>query len=170
MRWCALLAALWCGCSFDVIGTNVDDPGTPAGSAPTQSIPSGPGTTPTEDLGMPTPPNGSPTPPSTMPDMARQRVGTPCKSNGDCDAGLTCATTFFVGLTRIDVPGGYCTEDCSAATVTCPTDSYCGSFSFGKFCLSSCPPDPCRKDYECCANNGAKACLPGGLCPPGKDG
>jgi hypothetical protein len=116
----------------------------------------------------PPPPGNAPTPPSTMPDMAQQRVGTACKADGDCDPGLTCATTFFVGLTKIDIPAGYCTLDCSAATTVCPVNSFCGSFSFGKFCLSSCPPDPCRKDYQCCANGSAKACLPGSLCGPGK--
>ncbi|HEY2749515.1 MAG TPA: hypothetical protein VGL86_33075 [Polyangia bacterium] len=167
MRWC-LLAALVTGCSFDVGGTNVDPsggspPSTPA--SPPQSAPNGP------DAGAPAPPTPTnptpPAPPAMTPDMAQQRIGTACKADSDCDPGLICAQTFLVGLQKIDIPGGYCTHECSMSA--CPANSFCGSFSFGKYCLSSCPPDPCRNDYKCCANSKMNACLPDDLCPMGGD-
>ncbi len=166
MRWWCLGAALLAGCSFDVLGTNVDPAGgaAPSAPAPTQSIPPDAdggvdGSAPATD---PTPPPPAPPIPTT-PDMAQQRIGTACKVDGDCDPGLTCAQSFLVGLVKVEIPNGYCTHDCSSST--CPADSFCGSFSFGKYCLSSCPPDPCRASYECCANGKMNACLPNDLCP-----
>ena len=155
---------LTAGCSFDVLGTGVDP--APAAPAPTTPAPNqaGPGDA---DAGVVTPPPSDPTPPppapTAPPDMAQQRVGTACKADSDCDPGLTCAQTFLVGLVKVDIPAGYCTHECSSST--CPANSFCGSFSFGKYCLSSCPPDPCRNDYQCCANGKQNACLPDDLCP-----
>lgn len=162
MRWCCLVAALSVGCSFDIAGTNVGgDPGAAPGS-PTQSIPDQPDAAmaPTTD---PPPPPTPPMPPP--PDMAQQRIGTACANNAQCDKGLICAVSFGIGPGRVDIPGGYCTHECSSST--CPANSFCGTLSFGKYCLSSCPPDPCRESYECCANSNQKACLPDGLCPKG---
>jgi len=166
MRWC-LVAALLAGCSFDIIGTNVDPTG--AGSAPATPPSSDPPPT-VVDAGMapPTPANPTPPapPPPAPPDMAEpQHIGTACKADGDCDPGLICAQSFLVGLAKVDIPGGYCTHECSSSA--CPADSFCGSFSFGKYCLSSCPPDPCRANYKCCANSKQSACLPDDLCPSG---
>lgn len=162
MRWWCLVAAVCTGCSFDVIGTTVggSDPGaTTPGGSPTSSIPDPPDAATAPPTSDPTPP---PPPMPPVADMAVQRIGTACMSNAQCDPGLTCAQTFNVGLSRVDIPGGYCTHDCTNAA--CPPNSYCGTFSFGKFCISSCPPDPCRKDYKCCNNSNKKACLPDDLC------
>jgi hypothetical protein len=161
MRWWCLVAVLSTGCTFNVAGTGVGGGTDPAA---TQSVPDQPDAgmaPPTTDPPPPPPPSTMPTPP---PDMAHQRIGTACKADKDCDPGLTCAVSFAVGLSRVDIPNGYCTHDCTSAA--CPANSYCGSFSFGKFCLSSCPPDPCRDNYQCCANANQNACLPSGLCPP----
>jgi hypothetical protein len=156
----AVLGAWVAGCSFDVIGVNTGDPAGPADpSAPTQSVPSAAdGGTTTQ----PTPPP-PPTPPGTTPDMAQQRVGTPCTADAQCDPGLFCAKSFGVGPGHIDIPGGYCTLDCSSTA--CPPSSVCSTTAFGKYCMSSCPPDPCRKDYVCCdEGQGQKACSPTQLC------
>jgi serine protease len=102
--------------------------------------------------------------------MAQQRVGTACTADAQCDPGLFCAKTFGVGPGRIDIPGGYCTLECSSAA--CPANSICVTFSFGKYCASTCPPDPCRTStgYVCCdEGNGQNACTPTALCPK-KDG
>lgn len=148
-------AALVMGCTFDVIGSNVD-PAPSAPPSPTQSVPNT-----ATDAGTST----------AGPDMAQQRVGTACAGDSDCDPGLFCAKSFGVGPPRVDIPGGYCTLDCSNAA--CPANSVCVTFSFGKYCASSCPPDPCRTQsgYVCCdEGGGAHACTPGGLCgnPPKK--
>jgi len=157
----ALMAA---GCSFDVIGTNVGDPAGPVTPpSPTQSLPDEPDAGATK----PTPP-----PPSTgTPDMAQQRVGTACTADAQCDPGLTCARSFGIGPGHVDIPGGYCTLDCSSAA--CPANSMCVTFSFGKYCASTCPPDPCRTStgYVCCDEGGGQhACTPTALCGKGKDG
>jgi hypothetical protein len=160
-----VVALLVAGCSFDVIGTNVGDPaGAVTPPAPTQSLPDG------ADAGAtkPTPP---PPPATGTPDMAQQRVGTACTADAECDPGLTCAKSFGIGPGHVDIPGGYCTLDCSSAA--CPANSICVTFSFGKFCGSTCPPDPCRTaaGYVCCNEGGGQnACTPTALCPKGKDG
>jgi len=152
------LGMLVAGCSFDVIGTNVGDPnGTPAPPSPTQSVPSG------ADAGAPAtqPPAPTTTPPG--PDMAQQRVGTPCMTDAQCDPGLFCAKSFGVGPGHVDIPGGYCTLECSHTA--CPANSICASLSIGKYCESTCPPDPCRTGYTCCDfSDDNKACTPGQLC------
>jgi hypothetical protein len=143
------------GCSFDIIGSNVDDPGAVTPPSPTQSVPNG------ADAGTATPP-----PPG--PDMAQQRVGTPCTDDAQCDPGLTCAKTFGAGPGKVDIPGGYCTRACDM--LACPANSICVTFSFGKYCASSCPPDPCRtaSGYVCCDEGGGKnACTPTALCGGG---
>ena len=151
------------GCSFDVIGTNVGDPtaGTGDPSSPTQSVPSG------VDGGAP--PAQSPPPPTNPSpgDMAQQRIGTACMTDAQCDPGLTCGKSFGSGPGKVDIPGGYCTLDCSKNA--CPADSVCVTFNFGKFCESTCPPDPCRTGYSCCkvTENDTKACTPSQLCPKG---
>ena len=151
-----VVATLVAGCSFDVTGTNVDPPGTATPPSPTQSVPS------SADAGTP----AQPPPPSTStPDMAAERVGTACTSDAQCDPGLFCAKTFGIGPGHVDIPGGYCTRDCSS--VACPANSMCVTFSFGKYCSSTCPPDPCRTSsgYVCCdEGNGDKACTPTALC------
>jgi hypothetical protein len=165
MRSCCLVAVVLAGCSFDVSGVGPGEPGPPSVPTPTQSVPDQPDAATPPPTNDPTPP--PPPMPPPPPDMAKQRIGTACNGDAQCDPGLTCAKTFFVGLTRIDIPGGYCTHECSQTA--CPADSYCGSFAFGKYCVSSCPPDPCRKDYQCCSNSSMKACLPDGLCGKGGD-
>lgn len=136
------------GCSFNVVGS----PGDPSGGAvtppsPTQSVPNG------SDGGA------APAPGS---DMATQRIGTACTDDSQCDPGLFCAKSFGVGPGAVMIPGGYCTHECSQTA--CPANSFCGSFSFGKYCLSSCPPDPCRGGYQCCDNGGQNGCSPAALC------
>jgi len=124
-------AVVVAGCSFDVIGTNVGDPagGSPATPSPTQSVPDGP------DSGIAATP-----PPTAGPDMATQRVGTACTSNTQCDPGLICGKTFGVGAGKIDIPGGYCTLDCT--TTACPANSFCATFTFGKFACRRVRPIP----------------------------
>jgi hypothetical protein len=154
----AVVGALVGGCSFDVIGVNTGGPNAPPDpSAPTQSVPNGPdgGTT-----------SQQPPPTGGTPDMAQQRIGTACTADAQCDPGLLCAKTFGIGPGHVDIPGGYCTRDCSSTP--CPTNSVCATTAFGKFCLSSCPPDPCRMGYTCCdEGNGQKACSPMMLCTEG---
>ena len=163
MRVGCMMAILVAGCSFDVIGTTVGDPsgGSNTPSSPTQSVPS------TDDAGAPA--TQPPAPPTTPPpaDMAEQRVGTACTDNAHCDPGLICAKSFGVGPGHVDVPGGYCTLDCSKTA--CPADSVCVTFTFGKYCESTCPPDPCRTGYTCCdvGDGDTKACTPGMLCKQG---
>ncbi len=163
MRASFMVAVLVTGCSFDVIGTNVGGPngGNQSGPAPTPSQPA-----PTASDGgappeQPQPP-GNPAPPA---DMAQQRIGTACTTDPQCDPGLVCATSFGVGPGHVNVPGGYCTLDCSKSA--CPTNSVCVTFTFGKFCESTCPPDPCRTGYTCCTipDVDANACTPSQLCP-----
>lgn len=156
MRGCLCVVALAAGCAFQVHG--LDPSGTGGGSPGSTTPPAS------------TPPSGSQTPPSTdggAPgggDMAVVPVGAPCNGNSDCgNQGLFCAKSFFDGRKYITVAGGYCTLDCSGGA-TCPTGSSCGAFSFGHFCMSSCPPDPCRSGYSCCGNSGANACTPQSLC------
>jgi len=160
MRGAIMAAAclLVAGCTFDIIGTNVDPAGTPATPSPTQSVP------PAADGGAP------PQSPGATPDMAQQRIGTPCTADAQCDPGLFCAKTFGIGPGHVDIPGGYCTHDCSSST--CPTNSICVTTQFGKYCMSSCPPDPCRTGYECCDEGGGQnACSPTQLCGgPKKEG
>lgn len=147
------------GCTFDVIGTYVDPNAPP--SSPTQSVPSG-----DTDAGAPA---TQPAPPMNPagPDMAQQRIGTACTTDAQCDPGLTCGKTFGAGPGKVDIPGGYCTLDCSKNA--CPTGSVCVTFTFGKFCESDCPPDPCRTGYTCCtvSQDESKACTPSTLCPKG---
>jgi hypothetical protein len=148
-----VVAVAVAGCSFDVIGTNVGDPTGGSTGSPTQSVPDGP------DSGI----AATPPPSGSSPDMASQRrVGTACTSNAQCDPGLICGMTFGVGAGKIDIPGGYCTLDCTSAA--CPANSFCATFTFGKFCMSSCPPDPCRGGYKCCDDNGQKGCATDSLC------
>lgn len=164
MRVWALALALVAGCTFTIDGMDVPASGAAPGSA------ADPGTppvadTPVADTPAPTPDAAAPDPaPAPPPDMAQALVvGTPCTANADCATGLVCGKSFNTAAGVVKVPGGYCTLDCSNAT--CPTGSFCGSFSFGKFCLSDCPPDPCRKGYQCCQNSGQKGCTPDQLCP-----
>ena len=162
--WVVVLLA---GCSFDVVGTTVDDPGAgPALPSPTQSVPSA------LDAGTntPLPPPTNP-PPTTTPDMAQQRIGIPCTGDAQCDPGLFCAKSFGTGPGHVDIAGGYCTLACGSAA--CPPSSFCNDFGvLGKYCLSSCPPDPCRTGggYVCCNEGGGKhGCSPTDLCS-GKGG
>jgi hypothetical protein len=154
-----MVAVFVAGCSFSVIGTNTGDPaGGSATPSPTQSVPDVP------DAGVPA---TTPTPTPTGPDMATQRVGTACTSDAQCDPGLFCAKSFGIGPGRVDIPGGYCTLDCSSTA--CPANSFCETFNFGKYCISSCPPDPCRgAGYVCCGYSGGNnGCAPDALCPKG---
>lgn len=158
-----LLAVLLAGCQFSVIGTPV------GGNAPGQSQ-----APPVDDTTQPQSPPTSSTPPApadadlAVPpgtDMSVERVGTPCTADNQCDPGLICAKTFYVGVTKVDIPGGYCTLNCGNDPSVCPANSFCGSFNFGRYCLSNCPPDPCRKGYSCCDNSGQQGCTPSMLCP-----
>ncbi len=165
MRSLALVGLLLAGCQFSVVGTSVGDPTGGAGGT----------TTPQQ-----APPTSSSPPPgssasdggasASTPDLAgvQQRVGTPCMTNAECDPGMMCARTFYVGLQKVDIPGGYCTLDCNNAA--CPANSFCATFAFGRYCASSCPPDPCRGGYSCCANNGQNGCTPNALCPAKPNG
>jgi hypothetical protein len=114
-----------------------------------------------------TPPTGSspdlaPAPPGS--DMALAVVGAPCTNNNECGTGF-CGHSW--GL--LSVPGGYCTADCSGANKNiCPAGSTCEHLAnVGDFCLSTCPPDPCRSGYKCCdlgKGGGSKSCAPGAFC------
>jgi hypothetical protein len=167
MRAFGLVAVLLAGCQFSVTGTSVGDPTAPTpspGDTTTQPQSPSPPTSST-----PPPPDDAGVPPAAPGDMTAPpptaRVGTPCTNDNQCDPGLFCAKTFFIGLTRIDVPGGYCTVSCGNDPTVCPANSFCYTFSFGKYCGSSCPPDPCRKGYQCCdGGGGQKACTPDTLC------
>jgi hypothetical protein len=154
---CLVAVVVVAGCSFDVIGTNVGDPsGTGSQPSPTQSVPDGP------DAGVAA---TTPSPTPAPPDMAQQRIGTACTTDAQCDPGLFCAQSFGIGPGRISIPGGYCTLDCTSAA--CPANSFCETFTFGKYCVSSCPPDPCgRTGYQCCDYGMMqKGCAPDALCP-----
>jgi hypothetical protein len=158
MRAGYMVAVFVAGCSFDVIGTNVGDPtgGSTGTPSPTQSVPN------TPDGGI-----AATTPPTASPDMATQRIGTACISDAQCDPGLFCAQSSGVGPGAIVIPGGYCTLDCTSTA--CPANSFCQTLSLGKFCLSSCPPDPCRgggpAGYICCNYGGGnKGCSTNQLC------
>ncbi len=172
MRALCLLGVMLAGCSFEVRGTSVDDPGAsgPTLPSPTQSVPNTPDLGATTPPTMPAPTPPPPPPPTTPapPDMAQQRVGLACSNNAQCDPGLICAKSFGVGLGTITIPGGYCTLDCSKAA--CPAGSFCTTFSFGKYCASSCPPDPCRTGYVCCNEGGGQSgCTPTNLCSNPQD-
>jgi hypothetical protein len=165
MRVLTLVALMLTACQFSVHGiTDGTNPGSSGngssgngdnGSSTPPSPPTASTPPPTDDAGTP-PPSGG--------DMSQQRVGTACTSDAECDPGLFCAKSFLIGLQQVPVPGGYCTLDCSKGAA-CPANSFCGAFSFGHFCLSSCPPDPCRVGYSCCANSaGANGCTQTNLC------
>jgi hypothetical protein len=166
MRVGILVAGLMAGCSFNVQGTAIDNPGAAAAQpSPTQSLPDGPDAA-TEPPAPAPPAAPTPTPPAP-PDMTQQRVGLACTSDAQCDPGLICAQSFNVGLSHISIPDGYCTLECGSKA--CPPNSFCNSFAFGKYCLSACPPDPCRTSYVCCDEGGDnKGCAPTSLCPGGK--
>jgi hypothetical protein len=100
-------------------------------------------------------------------DMAVVPVGAACHNDGECGrAGLFCALTFANGRQSIPIPGGYCTMDCSNGNV-CPAGSSCASFAFGHYCLSQCPPDPCRSGYVCCTQPVVRGCSVSALCNGG---
>src|SRR5437879_3981168 len=134
------------GCQFAVPGTVPPvDPapgGTGGGGSPPSSTP-------------PSGPTGSTTPPMpdlgpAPPDMALAPVGAACSDNAQCATGFCGHSGLFVSI-----PGGYCTLDCSAGKGICPAGSFCAPLNnVGNFCLSDCPPDPCRSGYVCCAPGG----------------
>lgn len=159
MRAWALLAGLVAGCSFNVPGVGLPPTagGSPGGGGPTSTPVASPTPpTPADDGGAPA-------------DLAQQPIGAACVNNGDCGSGF-CAHSFATFGGGVSIPNGYCTLDCHN-NVQCPTGSVCGHFSFGQFCLSSCPPDPCRgAGYTCCDNGGNRACTPTDLCGKGGGG
>jgi hypothetical protein len=53
---------------------------------------------------------------TAWPQCVTGQIGSPCKNNAECGAGLSCETSF---------PGGYCYRSCSATNPTCPTGSFC---------------------------------------------
>lgn len=170
MRAWGLVAVLCAGCQFAVIGTPVGGGGTGDPGQPTATPPVDDTTQPQSPPTSASPPPGTwdaAVPPSA--DMSVQRIGTPCTADAQCDPGLICAKTFYMGLVRVDIPGGYCTLSCASDPTLCPASSFCGVFNFGKFCLSDCPPDPCRKGYSCCnpasGPDGPQGCTPSMLCP-----
>jgi hypothetical protein len=161
MRAWVLSATLMIGCSFHVPGVNVP-PGDPGGGGPYTPSPvaSTPNPPSDADAGM-----SATAPPdmSAPPHMTAPRVGTACTDDTQCDPGLFCAKSFGIGAGRVDIPGGYCTLDCKGGKA-CPANSACATFSFGQFCVSSCPPDPCREGYQCCDVQGVHGCMSSNLC------
>jgi hypothetical protein len=156
MRAWVLALSLVAGCTFSVQGTDAP----PASDGPTLPPPIAATPLPLPDAGMA---DTSTPPPVSTPDMlAAARVGTQCMGDPQCSSGLVCGKSFATFGGTVKIPGGYCTLDCSKAS--CPAGSFCGSFSFGKFCLSECPPDPCRPGYKCCKNDGQMGCTPDDLC------
>jgi hypothetical protein len=108
--------------------------------------------------------------PNTWPQCAQGRVGSPCGSNSDCVAGLTCETNF---------PGGYCYQLPCGAGDACPAGSFCWA---GTVCVQPCvgpAGDQCpRPEHVCepllgmgvttpfCRPNCLQSCPTGTVCQP----
>lgn len=92
---------------------------------------------------------------SEEPPPSSSRIGQPCSSGSQCDAGGICATNY---------PEGYCTQQCS--TTTCPVGSDCYSLSDGSaYCFATCTgvgtQGSCRVQYVCTGDGtGGGACFP----------
>ena len=161
MRAWALAMGLLAGCTFSIQGTDVPANGASSG-ADNPSLPPSTAAMPPPLPDAATPDPTTP-PPASMPDMSQPLlVGIACTMDAQCGSGLVCGKSFNTVGGVVKIPGGYCTRDCSKSP--CPDGSFCGTFSFGKFCLSRCPPDPCRNNYKCCSNNGQMGCTPDDLC------
>jgi hypothetical protein len=147
MRGWAVALLFVAGCQFHVPGLPTETGSSGGGPAPTGSTPP--------------PPTGTPSPT----DLAQPSVGSPCIDNTSCGGGgLFCAHSFGFFSEHVSIPDGYCTLDCRNG-VTCPAGSYCAYFEgLGQYCLSLCPPDPCRTGYTCCDISGQHGCTPTGLC------
>jgi hypothetical protein len=65
---------------------------------------------------------------------------------GGCTNDVDCA--YLSGVCLTDLPGGYCTVDCSS--LGCPTDSACAQFGSDEVCAFVCSADTdCRNGYFC---------------------
>lgn len=138
------------------------DGGTPDGGAPTPDggTPTPDGSTPIPDGSTPTPDGG--TPDGSIPTMPGN-IGASCAEDGDCTAvaGGSCMTSFGAGGFALELPGGYCTLECTPSTLPggtdeCPAGSACfgggiGGFG-GGFCAKTCTASSdCRasEGYTC---------------------
>jgi hypothetical protein len=149
VRWSVLALVVSAGCAFQVPGVG------PGSSSTGGNDPAG-----SQDAATPAPlPVGD----GAVPESTQ--IGAACDAlKHPCPAPLTCDTK--AGF--VDVPGGYCTMDCTSTS--CPTGSQC-SISWGgvRVCIEDCPAAGCRPGYICCKNGWAApgACLTPGLCPDG---
>lgn len=74
-------------------------------------------------------------------------VGDACAEDADC--------AYSGGVCLTDLPGGYCSIECSA-TVLCPSDSVCATHASGAVCALLCESDTdCRNGYFCETPEGA---------------
>lgn len=166
MRVLPLALLVIAGCNFHIEGTA--PPGTfGAPSDPQSPAPATPDAATTATVPDPGTTNGpgTPTPPSTMPgDMVTTatrdmipaptvNVGDACNGDADCkEADLKCFKSLGAGLTKLNLPGGYCSKACDSKT-PCPTGSECVSTLYGAFCMRKCGDGSnsgCRAGYACC--------------------
>lgn len=82
-------------------------------------------------------------------------IGATCTTDADCGAGRSCDT---------DVPGGYCSLECSSTP--CPSGSACYGDAESQWCLATCSGPGqgnagCRAGFVCHDDHaGGAACLP----------
>jgi hypothetical protein len=123
-------------------------------SGPPSQLPPPPPAKPGADAGTPSAPDlGTGAPPAS--------VGAPCRTDEDCDKGLTC----FHSINFTNLPGGYCTTSCGGNTA-CPTGSVCLQVSlFQRVCAVSCLQslNDCRGGYVCC-ESASSSCVPNSSC------
>ncbi len=69
----------------------------------------------------------------------RSPIGGPCVTGEQCLSGLTCMTQIPVGTSVIDVPGGYCTKECTGVdALECTDAAKCYDFGDKSFCVRGC--------------------------------
>ncbi len=105
-------------------------------------------------------------------------IGSACDMDDDCDGDATCYTTVGSGMFGLELPGGYCSKECTAGSgsTECGAGSDCYSIGFGMwgvtFCAKTCATEAdCRGEegYTCrmppLGGGTTKYCLPptGGL-------